>query len=137
MIPEDALELIHPSLALASYVFVIINSIYTFTKGKKENQKITIQIAWLFCLGGLITGMVWAELAWGRFWNWDPKEIGTLLLLVSITAYILIFNKPKMNHKRLFLLTCTNLIFMFFTLIMSPAMDSIHSDYLPLAVLMR
>ena len=24
---------------------------------------------------GLITGMVYAELIWGRFWAWDPKEV--------------------------------------------------------------
>ena len=24
---------------------------------------------------GLITGMVYAQLIWGRFWSWDPKEI--------------------------------------------------------------
>jgi cytochrome c-type biogenesis protein CcsB len=24
---------------------------------------------------GLITGLVYAKMAWGRFWGWDPKEI--------------------------------------------------------------
>ncbi len=23
---------------------------------------------------GIATGSVWAELSWGRYWNWDPKE---------------------------------------------------------------
>ena len=22
---------------------------------------------------GIITGAIWAEYAWGRYWNWDPK----------------------------------------------------------------
>ncbi|MGH4019676.1 MAG: cytochrome c biogenesis protein CcsA [Pseudonocardiaceae bacterium] len=26
---------------------------------------------WTF---GIITGAIWAEMAWGRYWGWDPKE---------------------------------------------------------------
>ncbi len=28
---------------------------------------------------GIITGAVWAEYAWGRYWNWDPKETWSLI----------------------------------------------------------
>ncbi len=28
---------------------------------------------------GLITGAVWAEQAWGRYWGWDPKETWSLI----------------------------------------------------------
>jgi cytochrome c-type biogenesis protein CcsB len=27
---------------------------------------------------GIITGAVWAEYAWGRYWGWDPKETWSL-----------------------------------------------------------
>jgi cytochrome c-type biogenesis protein CcsB len=33
----------------------------------------------LFITLGLITGAVWAEQAWGRYWGWDPKETWSLI----------------------------------------------------------
>jgi cytochrome c-type biogenesis protein CcsB len=27
----------------------------------------------------IITGAIWAQQAWGRFWNWDPKETASLI----------------------------------------------------------
>src|SRR5699024_12238053 len=29
----------------------------------------------LFTLGGLIFASIWAQIAWDRFWGWDPKEV--------------------------------------------------------------
>ena len=28
---------------------------------------------------GILTGAVWAESAWGRYWSWDPKETWSLI----------------------------------------------------------
>ncbi len=28
---------------------------------------------------GIITGAIWAEYAWGRYWGWDPKETWSLI----------------------------------------------------------
>jgi len=28
---------------------------------------------------GIVTGAIWAEYAWGRYWNWDPKETWSLI----------------------------------------------------------
>jgi cytochrome c-type biogenesis protein CcsB len=27
----------------------------------------------------IITGILWAERAWGRYWNWDPREVWSLI----------------------------------------------------------
>ncbi len=36
----------------------------------------------------LIGGAIWAEDAWGRYWNWDPKEVGTFVAWVVYAAYL-------------------------------------------------
>ena len=36
----------------------------------------------LFSLIGTILGGIWAADSWGRFWGWDPKENGALLIVV-------------------------------------------------------
>ena len=39
-------------------------------------------IALFFTLFGTILGGIWADLSWGRFWGWDPKENGALLIVL-------------------------------------------------------
>ena len=35
-----------------------------------------------FTLFGTILGGIWADQSWGRFWGWDPKENGALLIVM-------------------------------------------------------
>ncbi|MDM7832235.1 c-type cytochrome biogenesis protein CcsB [Cellulomonas edaphi] len=42
-------------------------------------------VLWTFTLIG---GAIWAEHAWGRYWGWDPKEIGTFVAWVVYAAYL-------------------------------------------------
>ena len=39
-------------------------------------------IALLFTSVGTILGGIWADQSWGRFWGWDPKENGALLIVL-------------------------------------------------------
>lgn len=40
-------------------------------------------IAGLFLTGfGTMLGGIWADQSWGRFWGWDPKENGALLIVL-------------------------------------------------------
>ena len=38
-----------------------------------------IMFGFLFLTVGIITGAVWANSAWGRYWGWDPKETWSLI----------------------------------------------------------
>jgi len=38
-----------------------------------------IVFGFLFLCVGIITGAVWANSAWGRYWGWDPKETWSLI----------------------------------------------------------
>lgn len=42
----------------------------------------------VFTLGGLIFAMIWAEIAWGRFWGWDPKEVWALITWLFYSVYL-------------------------------------------------
>ena len=39
-------------------------------------------VALFFTLLGTILGGIWADQSWGRFWGWDPKENGALLIVM-------------------------------------------------------
>lgn len=40
---------------------------------------------WTFTL---IAGSIWAEKSWGRYWNWDPKEVWTFVIWVVYAGYL-------------------------------------------------
>jgi ABC-type transport system involved in cytochrome c biogenesis permease subunit len=42
----------------------------------------------LFALVGTILGGIWANYSWGRFWGWDPKENGALLIVLSMLTIL-------------------------------------------------
>ncbi len=42
----------------------------------------------LFTLGALFAGSIWAYKAWGTFWGWDPKEVGSLIIWLFYTGYL-------------------------------------------------
>jgi len=55
---------------------------------KKELQSLfnimlaTTFIALFFTMFGTILGGIWGDQSWGRFWGWDPKENGALLIVM-------------------------------------------------------
>ncbi|MFC4022903.1 c-type cytochrome biogenesis protein CcsB [Oceanobacillus longus] len=42
----------------------------------------------IFTLGGLIFASIWAQIAWGRFWGWDPKEVWALVTWLFYAAFL-------------------------------------------------
>ncbi len=37
---------------------------------------------------GIITGSIWASLAWGSYWSWDPKEVWSLITWLLYAALL-------------------------------------------------
>ena len=40
---------------------------------------------WTFTV---LAGAIWAEAAWGRYWNWDPKEVWSFVIWVVYAGYL-------------------------------------------------
>lgn len=87
----------HVIFITIGYGFCLIAGImahtYLFQIVKNKNSKkalqdffktiLTISIfALLFTGIGTILGGIWADQSWGRFWGWDPKENGALLIVL-------------------------------------------------------
>jgi ABC-type transport system involved in cytochrome c biogenesis permease subunit len=60
-----------------------------FVPGKKVLLKNTFQAVYsiqafgiIFTFLGTVLGGIWADQSWGRFWGWDPKENGALVILL-------------------------------------------------------
>jgi len=37
---------------------------------------------------GIITGSIWAEYAWGTYWNWEPKQTWSLIVWLFYAAVL-------------------------------------------------
>lgn len=56
---------------------------------------------------GIFVGAIWANVSWGRYWGWDPKEVWALinLLLYAVPLHgFRVFRAPVRYH--LYLLFC-------------------------------
>ena len=40
---------------------------------------------WMFTI---LAGAIWAQEAWGHYWNWDPKEVWSLVIFIVYAAYL-------------------------------------------------
>ena len=59
----------------------------------------TVCFATLLSFTGTVLGGIWADQSWGRFWGWDPKENGALLIVIW-NALILHARWGGMVHAR-------------------------------------
>lgn len=48
----------------------------------------TIAFAFPFMVLVLITGAIWAQKAWGTYWQWDPKETWALITTLFYSGYL-------------------------------------------------
>jgi hypothetical protein len=104
---------IHPPIAIIGYFFAFFFAILVF-KNNYFDKKITKMVGilvWLFTFLGLLTGMLWAQLALGSYWSWDPKEIMTLTLFLTVSVgQLLYFEKKYTATKWMMLISCALVI---------------------------
>jgi ABC-type transport system involved in cytochrome c biogenesis permease subunit len=80
----------YSSVALAGFLGIIYIFRGLFTTSFNETTASSLSrmiygvtcFATLFSFVGTILGGIWADQSWGRFWGWDPKENGALLIVL-------------------------------------------------------
>lgn len=45
------------------------------------------EAGFMFCVLATVSGAIFAQIVWGTFWNWDPRETSILVLLLIYAAY--------------------------------------------------
>jgi len=106
---NSTMILVHPPLAIAGYVLTFLFTIALFFYPNKTKRGIIFLgiTAWLLTLLGLVSGMIWAQVAWGNYWSWDPKEISTLVLFGAVSASFINYYEGNVKLARgLSVLSC-------------------------------
>ncbi len=78
------------------FVMACVTSIvYLLTRDPERRQRLdrltytaTIIGYPIFTVGALIFGAIWADVAWGAYWSWDPKETWALVTWLAYTGYL-------------------------------------------------
>lgn len=47
--------------------------------------RLLLLIGLFFTFVGTLLGAIWADQSWGRFWGWDPKENGALIIILWVS----------------------------------------------------
>ena len=78
-------------------------------KGHAEKESRMVQTDYmiyrLICLGFLLltvvilSGAIWAEQAWSRWWSWDPKETWALITWILYAIYLHLRLRKKLSGK--------------------------------------
>ena len=69
-------------------VIYILRGLFTTTLDKASAEALSRMVygivcfATLFSFVGTTLGGIWADQSWGRFWGWDPKENGALIIVI-------------------------------------------------------
>ncbi len=82
----------------------------------------------VFTLGALIFAMIWAQIAWTRFWGWDPKEVWALITWLFYAAFLhLRLSKGWHGEKSAWLAVIGFAIIMFNLIAVNLVIAGLHS----------
>ena len=75
-------------------------------EGKEFGRMIygAICFATFFSLLGTVLGGLWADDSWGRFWGWDPKENGALIIVLWNAVVLHLYGARFVEERGLALL---------------------------------
>jgi len=86
-----------------------------------------IMFGFLFLTAGIISGAVWANSAWGRYWGWDPKETWSFITWL-IYASLLHFRLMRgWRGKRIAVLSIVGFAAVMFTYFGVNLLPGLHS----------
>ncbi|ADV43377.1 cytochrome c biogenesis protein CcsA [Bacteroides helcogenes] len=101
----------HVSLIMMSYAlfaFMLLNGILALCLRPSARMlmllsRLLLYPAVFFLGAGIFMGAIWANISWGRYWAWDPKEVWALVtFMVYGMAFhvqsLRIFRKPLFFH---------------------------------------
>lgn len=101
---------IHVSVIMLAYTLfaiIMINGILGLCMAQKREMLMTLSQVLLypaiFCLtAGIFIGAVWANLSWGRYWGWDPKETWALITMIVYACLLHwpLIKKPSAMSRR-------------------------------------
>jgi len=95
-----------------------------------ETNLTLVRLGFFLLALGIITGAIWADKAWGRYWGWDPKESWSLIawLIYGIFLHLRLCLPAKKHRATLVFVSIVGFIAVLFTFIgVNYILSGLHS----------
>lgn len=100
---------LHVAVIMSSYAlffFVMMGSVAGLISNGEVYRRLNLLLLYpavtLLAIG-IIIGAVWANISWGNYWSWDPKEVWALIALI---VYSITLHQGVLKRNRTFHLYC-------------------------------
>ena len=108
-------------IAYALLAFIWLNALLGICVGRESERlmlfsRLLLYPAVFFLSAGIFIGAVWANVSWGRYWAWDPKEVWAL---VTLMAYALPLHAESLSCFRRSKFFHCYMLFAFLTVLMT------------------
>ena len=85
---------VHVPVAVACYLAFFVTAVASVmylvrkTEGWDHLAAASAEVGVVFTALALATGSIWGHIAWGTWWEWDPRLTSTLLMFVVYIGYL-------------------------------------------------
>jgi heme exporter protein C len=77
-------------VSVMAFLTSLVYSVLVLRRNRHEDDiraEVSARMGLWFCVLATITGSIWAKATWNMYWNWDPREISIVVLLLVYMSY--------------------------------------------------
>lgn len=96
----------HVPVAMSSFSALIFTAFYgvrylmTRDEGYDVRAKSATEVAVVFMIATMVTGVPWTRFEWGVWWSWEPRLTTYLILILMAIAYFILRTAFSDSEKR-------------------------------------
>ena len=96
----------HVPVAMSSFIARIFTAFYgvrylmTRDEGYDVRAKTATEVAVVFMIATMVTGVPWTRFEWGVWWSWEPRLTTYLILILMAIAYFILRTAFSDSEKR-------------------------------------
>ena len=96
----------HVPVAMSSFIALIFTAFYgvrylmTRDEGYDVRAKTATEVAVVFMIATMVTGVPWTRFEWGVWWSWEPRLTTYLILILMAIAYLILRTAFSDSEKR-------------------------------------
>lgn len=96
----------HVPVAMSSFSALIFTAFYgvrylmTRNEGYDVRAKSAAEVAVVFMIATMVTGVPWTRFEWGVWWSWEPRLTTYLILILMAIAYFILRTAFSDSEKR-------------------------------------
>ncbi len=96
----------HVPVAMSSFIALIFTAFYgvrylmTRDEGYDVRARTAAEVAVVFMIATMVTGVPWTRFEWGVWWSWEPRLTTYLILILMAIAYFILRTAFSDSEKR-------------------------------------